>query len=91
LAGTSAPIEYYNRVANDAGIQRLRLTAGDEGRAKIFVQGKGENLTLPTLPLIPPVTVQLHGGHGQCWSAEFGDFIRQNDARGFVARSGIIP
>ena len=58
------------RVAD--GVLALRLREGDEGGAKIRLEGKGRGLGLPALPLDPPVTVQLvRSDDGPCWDARF--------------------
>lgn len=88
LSGANPPIQYARRWGNDDGIERMRLKPGEEGQALFFVRGKGENLEIPSLPLVPPVTAQLQGGHGQCWTAAFGDFIRTNASDKFIAVSG---
>lgn len=88
LSGANPPVQYTHRLGNADGIQRMRLKPGDEGQALFFVRGKGENLEIPSLPLSPPVTAQLQGGHGKCWTAEFGDFIRTNASDRFIAVSG---
>ena len=90
-SGANPPIQYMNRLTNEDGIQRVRLKAGDEGDALFLVRGNGENLEIPPLPLTPPVTLQLQGGHGECWTAEFSDYIRRNDSAVLVAVSGSAP
>jgi hypothetical protein len=42
-----------------AGIELLRLKASSENRSRALLRGKGTALPDPSLPLLPPVTVQL--------------------------------
>jgi hypothetical protein len=53
------------------GIQRITLKAGEAGKAKISVKGRGPNLGLPPIlsAVTLPVTVQLQGPDGACWDA----------------------
>lgn len=53
------------------GLTFIRLKPGATGKARVLVRGKGSTLALPTLPLTPPVTVQLHTEHGECWTAAY--------------------
>jgi cysteine-rich repeat protein len=69
---TNAPllIDYKDRDADPDGVHQVRLRAGTaDGDARIQVRGKGSNLDLPTLPLTPPVRIQLHAETGVCWEA----------------------
>ena len=69
------------------GIFKLDLRAGVDGHARITLKGKGEPLTMPTLPLgTLPVTVELHGA-GICWSATYDGGVQRNEAGLFKARS----
>jgi hypothetical protein len=70
------------------GILKLDLRAGDAGRARITLKGKGEPLPLPQLPITAlPVTVELRAGTGTCWSATYGAGVQHDDAALFKARS----
>jgi hypothetical protein len=55
------------------GLQSIALKAGDDGKAKITVKGRGANLGLPAIlsGITPPVTVQLLGPGGACWDAAY--------------------
>jgi hypothetical protein len=51
------------------GVLKLRLAAGEAGRAKIVLTAKGDGV--PSLSgLVAPVRVQLQG-NGRCWEAAF--------------------
>ena len=50
----------------------MKLKAGDDN-AKMQVQGKSVFLHPPTLPLSPPVTVQIKNRDSLlCWEATYG-------------------
>ena len=71
------------------GISNVRLTPGADGAARALVKGKGTRLTLPTAMLTPPVTAQLQGANGECWSAGYaGASILENSAGSFRAKPG---
>lgn len=65
---------FKNKAADPDGIRSVKLEAGGTGKARVQITGKGEKLTVPTLPLVPPVTVQLvidGGTTSACWQAEY--------------------
>jgi hypothetical protein len=75
---------YTHRAGVPDGIHRVTLRSGLDGKAVIGVNGKGAELTLPTLAeLTAPVVVQLHAATGACWEATFGApfSLRQNGTR----------
>jgi hypothetical protein len=39
--------------------------------AKVVAKGKGPHVAFPTLPLSPPVLVQLQASNGNCWEATY--------------------
>jgi hypothetical protein len=80
-------VEYYYGATNDDGVLRMRLDPGATDRNNVSVQGKGVNLNLPSAALSPAVTVQAQARNGKCWSAQFGSFIRKNEANAFSGRS----
>ena len=81
-------LDYTDRDADPDGLRLVRLMAGPEGKARINVRGKGANLDMPALPLVPPVTVQLQASNGECWKAEYEEFIQENQADCFKAKAG---
>jgi hypothetical protein len=91
LTGSGPPVEYYHRQSNDDGLIRLRLGPGAEGAARLAALLKGANLDLPAQPLTGPVTAQVQSSLGECWSAEYDDFITKNDGKKFVGLSGALP
>jgi hypothetical protein len=80
----------YKRTDNTLqtyGLQRLQLTPGAAGKAKIMLKGKGANLTdLPTLPLDLPVRAQLQARNGTCWEAVYSTSSK-NDLERFKAKA----
>src|SRR5262249_49484115 len=51
----------------------LLLKAGDEGKAKMTLKGKGANIPMPALggALVLPLKTQLQSENGQCYEATF--------------------
>ncbi len=64
------------------GIQAITLTEGATGRASVQVQGHGQSLVLPPLPLQrqPNVIVQLLSDDA-CWSATYSGALENSPAR----------
>jgi DNA-binding beta-propeller fold protein YncE len=61
----------YRNEGRPDGVAAAKLLAGAEARAKIKVKAKGETLDTPSLPLAPPVVVQLQSAAGPCWEATY--------------------
>src|SRR4030095_8907085 len=51
--------DYVDYVHDVNGIELVRVTPGAAGRSRAQVFGRGKRLTLPDLPLVAPVVVQL--------------------------------
>lgn len=80
---------YSDKSLTPHGLKVVQLVAGDNGKAKVIVQGKGALLDMPTLPLASPVTIQLRNvANGQCWSTEFVAPFKKNEAGAFKAKGG---
>ncbi len=66
--------KYKNKNGNDEGITKVLLKSGT-GKAKIIVQGKGANVSIPASDPIyaqaPSLTVQLVASTGTCWQATY--------------------
>ncbi len=59
---------YADRDGTPDGVQKMTLRAGTTGR--ITVKGKGTHLPLPSLPLAPPLRVQVtRVDGGGCWES----------------------
>lgn len=91
LAGAGPPIEYRHPTIDSDGLYRIRLKPGEDGKARVSVQGLKQSLDLPDLPLTLPVTAQLQNSEGVCWTASYDTFISRNDDKKFIARSGSLP
>jgi len=78
--------KYRNPARTPSGMANVQLVAGGDGEASIRLEARGANLTLPSLPIDPTVTVQLHASNGVCWEAvyEAAD-VSRNDSTRFVA------
>jgi hypothetical protein len=85
---TARGFRYKDKALTPSGIQKVILTSGLSGKAKILVKGKGSLLDLPTLPVTSlPVRVQLNNSDGICWEAvystpslnQFGVFKAKSD------------
>ena len=69
---TGVKVGYKDKEATPDGVTKAKAKSGDAGKGKIQVQGKGENLVPPSLPLAPPVQVLLMRGDGPlCWEATY--------------------
>ena len=77
---------YRDNYLTPDGAGSAKLRAGDTGRAKILVNAKRERVPMPSLPLTPPVVVQLQATNGECWGAVYSMPTR-NDVGGVTARS----
>jgi hypothetical protein len=80
-------LRYRNPARTPHGISKVVIRAGDAGRAKIVLEGKGARLPpLPILPLALPLRVQLQADDATCFEAVFGNTgVARNDAATFVA------
>jgi cysteine-rich repeat protein len=77
---------YKDKLRTPDGMEKLSLSAGIDGAAKISAKGKGDLLDMPALgDLALPVEAQLHGA-GQCWAATYSTAI-VNTAAQFKAKS----
>lgn len=60
--------------------------AAKRARGRVGVRAQGERLGPPPLPVAAlPITVQLLGGDGTCWTSTFDD-VRRNDERRLAAK-----
>lgn len=81
--------KYGDRELTPMGVKKLKLKSGDAaGRAKLLVKAKGENLTLPALPLTLPARVQLRSATGVCWDSRYqATAVLKNDSVSFSGKS----
>jgi len=83
---TRTGYKYQRRGAG--GTLRLGLRAGAAGRAGIQLQGQGQLVQLPSMPLMRPVRAQLSQTDSPtCWGALYDLFITKNEAARFRARA----
>ncbi len=61
------------------GVTNMALQSGEPRRAKISVKASGV-LALPSLPVAPPVVVQLRSVEGPCFEALFSTFAANGPA-----------
>ncbi len=79
---------YARKDALPNGITKLDVRSGADGSARITLNGKGDPLALPPLPIVAfPFMVELHGSTGACWSASYSSSVQRNDTELFKARS----
>jgi len=79
---------YRNPVGTTSGLTVMRLKAGATGTARVQVTGKGRSLSMPTLGLTLPVTVQFvarDASSTECWQTTYSTDTR-NDTADFTAR-----
>jgi hypothetical protein len=86
--GRNGAIDYFDpKLRFVEGIFQIRLLPGPQGRSRGFVKGRGERLVaLPDTPLTAPVTFQLQGSHGECWSGTYATQIIRNADGSFKAK-----
>jgi cysteine-rich repeat protein len=77
---------YRNPVAP---LQQLILQGGLPGRARITARASGLGLTLPPMPLAPPVLVRLKTSDGACWGANY-TLPERNTRHIFVGRGDYV-
>ena len=83
---TSAGFKYLDKENTPDGLDKIILKAGSDGGAKVVLKGKGENLSMPAMPVGTPVRVQLSGG-STCWEATYSaPGVRKNDGTLFKGK-----
>ncbi len=85
----NAGYRFKDNDATNRGIRKLSIKGGDEGKARLMVQGRGPGLAVGQLPLMPSggkARVQIRNEEA-CWEANFSLSIKKNDASKFVAGS----
>jgi hypothetical protein len=86
---TKKGYKYVDKDLTPDGLQRVDLKEGLlDGKAKILVLGKGDDLPMPALPLPLPLRAQLHAGNGRCWEAAYSAAgVKKNEAAEFKAKA----
>jgi hypothetical protein len=67
-------------------MRKLVLKPGVAGKASIKLKAKGENLAVPALPLVVPVSHQVRASNGNCWGADYS-LPAINSVSSFKSRS----
>jgi cysteine-rich repeat protein len=78
---------YKDKEKTPDGTTKLVISPGPDGKAKVKIGAKGENLADPPLPFGSTTRVQLHAGNGGCWEATFASAVLRNDSVQFKAVS----
>jgi cysteine-rich repeat protein len=84
----SSTAQYKDSALSPDGIKKVQLKAGDAGKAKMKVQGKGTNLDVSGLPLSGSATVTAelrNRTNGTCFSATYSAPFKRNEADRFQA------
>ena len=78
--------QYADSTGSPDGLKGLRVEVGAAPKSKVSVKAGGVYLRLPTLPMTPPVTVQVVNSEGECWEAVYGAAdVSRNDSGGSPA------
>lgn len=87
----SSGYKYKDALATPAGITGVQLKAGDAGKAKIKVGGKGANLNLPqTDQIVSSMVVQLvNNTTGECFDAGFDLPFQKQTTTLLKAKGGV--
>jgi len=81
---TPTGFQYSDKHYGQDGIKKIKLKSGDDGRARVLVEGSSFGLLLPSLPMTGPVTVRLQRGSGAiCWDAVYDAPFTINDGTKF--------
>jgi Zn-dependent metalloprotease len=82
--------KYKSKDGGDSsGVTNLLLKSGEQGKSLVLAKGKGAHLSLPTLPLTPPIRAQLiidDGVERNCWESSLS-IVLKNDETGFKGRN----
>jgi hypothetical protein len=72
--------KFASRVGSTDGVVKLGVSGGGPGKGKIALKASG-SLDLPSLPLTPPLLVQMRSKDGACFEARFGTAKRNDSAK----------
>lgn len=77
--GNTLGFTYNDKERTPDGISKVSLKAGDAGRAKVALKGKGEPLKMtPVDEITLPVVAQLRRS-GRCWGSTYSTAIKHTD------------
>jgi CSLREA domain-containing protein len=85
----SRGFRYRDRQRSQAGIEKVVLHPGVEGRSSFLVKGKGPGLGLDPLDVHLPTVLQLQRVGGACWEATFESIY--NYGNGWKLKSAAAP
>jgi len=73
-----------------AGVSKISLKTGAQGKAKFSVKAKGPGIPLPAMPVTDlPLVLQMFSTTGVCWEALFvEEDAKKNDAAQFQGKGG---
>jgi hypothetical protein len=78
---------YVDADGTPDGLSKIQAKAGSSGQGRLVVRGRGPLLDMPSLGLMPPVTVRLRRGDGAgCWESTYS-VPTVSDMLQFKARS----
>jgi cysteine-rich repeat protein len=78
--------KYRDQARTPDGIEQLVLKAGAAGKAKALAKARGVALSLPPMPVMLPIRMQLQTSSGACWEAAYTTALR-NDSAQFNAKA----
>ena len=80
--------KFSDKSAAQDGVSGVQVFAGDLGKAKLQVSGKGAAVPATNLPYTPTVIVELHRTDAPiCWSSEFASHVLKTSNLSFKAVS----
>jgi len=85
----NAGYRFKDKSMSHRGVGKLSIKGGPQSKARLSLQGKGPDLDLPAMPLVPPdgvARVQIRN-EDACWEANFSTSIKKNDGSKFSASS----
>jgi len=85
-AARSRGFRYRDKSGALGGTTNASISAGASDKAKAALKAKGANVSVPGLPLIAPITVQLRN-RTVCWTASYTAPFTKNDLGGFKDKS----
>lgn len=77
----------YTAPTSDA-LRKVILKSGADGKAKVRVTAKADDLAIPALPIALPIRAQVQAENGQCWESAFFPLgVKKNDAKLFRGKA----
>lgn len=80
--GNNKGYKYSDRTLLPAGMQRIKLKAGADGKTVVALRAKGEPLDMAGLPLTVPIDIQLvESSAGRCWASTFSSVLMNSSSK----------